>query len=397
MLWFSHFSGTADLEHGHGAKALSQYAFLNRDICWEELEWKGKHGQSPAMVATKPHYFLDLDVQRTVENFLEYVPQFWSSNEFSDSLKDGSILSIDMKFFVNLFIDLMYKEDLEVWDIIEQFLKEQSFSFLCHHLLIILEEMDFCHFLDLMPKYLKPRSEPVVHGDQYQWFEILLAKYSDCRTIDELLLLNAVTNQGRQLIRLVNEEGSDEEKEKIKNFVSQLCESSSCFNDLAPIIESENKPFKLIKTLGVQSWVIMFKLSEEFRSPESWESLFTSNGIKFCTSNKYALLLDDDISEDYGSDIGGKSSKGRKAKEHKKRRKKRRRDFDSAGSYEDERDDFNSVNDRQCLQNAARDWLLSTDDYSTTWSSVSSQYVQYIPPILSSAYAMIYSVLRLRL
>ncbi|XP_022874242.1 uncharacterized protein LOC111393074 [Olea europaea var. sylvestris] len=63
-------------EHGKGAKAVSQFAFVNWDLCWGELVWKGKHGQSPATVATEPRYFLDLDVQRTVENFLDYVPKF---------------------------------------------------------------------------------------------------------------------------------------------------------------------------------------------------------------------------------------------------------------------------------------------------------------------------------
>ncbi|KNA07411.1 hypothetical protein SOVF_172120 [Spinacia oleracea] len=39
------------------------------------------------VVATKPHYFLDLDVQLTEKNFLENIPEFWSSEEFSESLK----------------------------------------------------------------------------------------------------------------------------------------------------------------------------------------------------------------------------------------------------------------------------------------------------------------------
>ncbi|KAD3336101.1 hypothetical protein E3N88_31620 [Mikania micrantha] len=94
---------------------------MNRDICWEELEWKGKQGQSPAMVATKPHYFLVLDVDQTVENFLENVPEFWSSLEFSDTLKDGDILFLDMNFFINMFLRLMNKEDMEeIWKIINE-------------------------------------------------------------------------------------------------------------------------------------------------------------------------------------------------------------------------------------------------------------------------------------
>ncbi|KAL0389205.1 UNVERIFIED_CONTAM: hypothetical protein Scaly_0277600 [Sesamum calycinum] len=271
LQWFSNFAGSGDFEHGKGAKALSQFAFVNRDICWEELEWKGKHGQSPAMVATKPHYFLDLDVQRTVENFLEYVPEF------------GHPMSLE--------------ELEELWDVIEEFLMEQSFSFLCHHLLIILEEQDFHLFLDLIPKYLKPKSESIASGNASDWLEIVLSKYRGSSTIDQLLLLNAVTNQARQLLRLVREEGSEEEKEKIKNLVFQICDSSSYTNDLAPLMEevSKRKPLESITRLGVHSWAIHFRLSEELRTPESWESLFISNGIKFRKSDKYTLLHDDEF------------------------------------------------------------------------------------------------------
>lgn len=373
LQWFSNFGGTGVLDHGKGAKALSKFAFVNRDICWEELEWKGKHGQSPAMVATKPHYFLDLDVQRTVENFLEYVPEFWSSHEFAESLKDGNILLVDTKYFVNLFTDLMYKEEsAEVWEGIEEFLMEQSFSFLCHHLLIILEEQDLHLFLDLIPKYLKPKSESVGFGNSSEWLEIILSKYSGSSTIDQLLLLNAVTNHGRQLIRLVQEEGSVEEKEKIKNLVFQLCESSSCANDFTAIVEEglKRKSLEFIKCLGVQSWVIYFKLSEEFRTPDSWESLFINNGIKFRKSDKYALLLDNECFEESGSDYEGRSSLRLKRKKHKKHKKKRKRNIDLAAD-EDELVDYNLSSNMLDMKSKMGDWLLSTDGYSSTWSSVS--------------------------
>ncbi|KAL2238467.1 UNVERIFIED_CONTAM: hypothetical protein Sindi_1038400 [Sesamum indicum] len=373
LKWFSNFAGNDDFAHGKGAKALSQFAFVNRDICWEELEWKGKHGQSPAMVATKPHYFLDLDVQRTVENFLAYVPEFWSSNEFSESLKDGDILFIDMKYFVNWFTDLMYKEELEeLWEVIEEFLMEQSFSFLCHHLLIILEEQDFHLFIDLIPKYLKPKPESIASGNASDWLEIVLSKYCGSSTIDQLLLLNAVTNQARQLLRLVREEGSEEQKEKIKNLVFQICDSSSYTNDLAPIMEevSKRKPLESIARLGVHSWAIHFRLSEELRTPDSWESLFISNGIEFRKSDKYALLHDDEFSEDCGSDYNGKSSWSPKHKKRRKHKRKTKRNLGSAESYEDELVDFSLTNNRWDLQSKAGDWLLSTDGYSTTWSIV---------------------------
>ncbi|CAA0806012.1 Unknown protein [Striga hermonthica] len=373
LQWFSNFSATGKSGHGPGAKALSQFAFINRDICWEELEWKGKHGQSPAMVATKPHYFLDLDVQRTVENFLEYVPEFWSSPEFSESLKDGSILLVDTKFFSNLFIDLMYKDKLEeVWELIEDFLVEQSFSFLCHHLLIILEEQELREFLDMIPKYLKLNSGIFGSGNMLEWFEIILSKYGGSGTVDHLLLLNAVTNQGRQLMRLLQDEGSEEEKEKIKDLVYQLSESTSFANDLGSAMEQglRKNPLEYVKFLGVHSWAIHFRLAEELRTPESWESLFISNGINFRKSDKYALVNDDEFSGDCGSDYDGKSSTNRKCKKHKRHKKKRKRKSDRAGNYGDELCDFDLSYNRLDLQSKGGDWLLSTDGYSTTWSSV---------------------------
>jgi hypothetical protein len=81
-------------------------------MCWEELERKGKDRQSQAVVATKPHYFRDLDVFQTVENFLEYVPDFWSSDdELANCIKDGEILQTGAEYFVDQFLYLMYEED----------------------------------------------------------------------------------------------------------------------------------------------------------------------------------------------------------------------------------------------------------------------------------------------
>ncbi|KAK1363389.1 hypothetical protein POM88_038950 [Heracleum sosnowskyi] len=228
MQWFSSFAGSDDSQHRKGAKALSQFAFVNRDICWEELEWKGKHGQSPAVVATKPHYFLDIDIQQTVENFLEYVPEFWSSREFAESLEGGEILFMDSKFFVQLFLDLMYKEDLkEMWEVIDEFLMEESFSSLCQHLLIVLEEKDLLLFLELSRKFFKLKKEHMTIG--------------------------------RQLVRLIREEEAHEEKMQIQDIV-------------------------------LQSFALHYRLLEESQTNESWEIIFRSNGISFRNSENPSLL-----------------------------------------------------------------------------------------------------------
>ncbi|XP_059659955.1 uncharacterized protein LOC132306550 [Cornus florida] len=371
LQWFSSF-GNGDLGPRKGAKALSQFAFVNRDICWEELEWKGKHGQSPAVVATKPHYFLDLDVEQTVENFVENVPEFWSSNEFSESLKDGEILFIDTKFFVDFFVDLIYKKDSkEVWEILNEFLMEESFSSLCHHLLIILEERDLCVFLKTICKFLKPRIKSMDFGNPSNWLEIILSKCSDFESIDQLFLLNAVISEGRQLLRLVREEEDQQAKVKIKDIVSQICTSTSHDSSLTLIMEIciKRKTIESIKWLGLQSWAIHYRLSEECQTPESWELLFINNGISFRKYNKYPLLHQDEFSEEMGSDLDEREVRVR-SKKKEKRRKRRRRDIDHDDYYGDELLDFDLSNNRTGLQSKAGNWMLSTDGYSTYWSSV---------------------------
>ncbi|KAM7496310.1 hypothetical protein LguiA_020724 [Lonicera macranthoides] len=374
--WFSNFSVSGDVNHRRGARALSQFAFVNRDICWEELEWKGKHGQSPAMVATNPHYFLDLDVQRTVENFLEYVPEFWSSNEFAESLKDGEIFVLDTDFFVRMFVDLMYEEDLEeIWDIINEFLMEESYSSLCNHLLIILEERDLCVFLDLIRKCLNPKMDVWDFGNPSFWLEIVLSKCGGSDSLDELLLLNAVIGQGRQLLRLLCEEESEEEKVKIKDIVSEICTSSSHANTFAYIMQTcvITKTLESIKLLGLQSWALHYILSEEKHTLKFWESLFISNGIGFRKSNKYALLDNNHCSEETGSDFDERASirdKRKKKEKHRKRRRRRRATLDHDDSYDNELLGFDLSNSKLDSESKLCSWLLSTDGYSTSWSSV---------------------------
>ncbi|KAF7120613.1 hypothetical protein RHSIM_Rhsim13G0055500 [Rhododendron simsii] len=373
LQWFSSFAGSGNLGHRKGAKALSQFAFVNRDICWEELEWKGKHGQSPAVVATKPHYFLDLDVQQTVENFIENVPEFWSSNEFADSLEDGEILFVDTKFFLDFFVNLMYKEDAkEVWELINDFLMEESFSSLCHHLLIILEERDFCVFLESLRKVLNPRIESVDFGDLSCLLEIILSKCRDSASIDQLLILNAVVSQGRQILRLLHEEGDGDEKLKIEDIVAQVCMCSSHPSSLAPIMKEcfQGKSIESVKLLGLQSWALQYRLSEDCQSPESWESLFIDNGISFRKSSSYELLHNDGFSEEWESDLDEKTSVRLKRKKKEKRRKKRRKNLDDSDCYDNELLDIDMSKNRLSLQSRAGSWFLSTDGYSTSWSSV---------------------------
>lgn len=371
LKWFSNFDAGGGSDHKKGAKALSQFAFINRDICWEELEWKGKHGQSPAMVATKPHYFLDLDVLRTVENFVEYVPEFWSSSEFAESLKDGEILSLDTKYFVELFIDLMYKdESRDVWEAVDDFLMDVSFSSLCNRLLISLQESELLIFLKSLSKSFSLPVKNMDLGNSSCWLEIVLSKCKDFASIDQLLLLNMVVNQGRQLLRLMQDEECQEEKEKVQDIVSEIFKTSSGSSGFAAILEGclGMRTLDVVKLLGLYSWVIHYVLSKECQTLESWESLFIINGITFRKSGTYTILDHDGIKqEENRSKLDIKSPYAIHSKKKEKRKKKRRRTvgFNDDGSDDD---DLFVRDDGQDVQSQTRSWLLSTDGFSTPWT-----------------------------
>uniref|UniRef100_M1BT66 Uncharacterized protein n=3 Tax=Solanum tuberosum TaxID=4113 RepID=M1BT66_SOLTU len=323
------------------------------------------------MVATKPHYFLDLDVERTVENFLEYVPEFWSSKEFAESLRDGDILTIDNNFFINMFVDLMYKDNLkEVWEIIDEFLIEQSFSFLCQHLLIILEEQDLMVFLDLLQSYVKPSLQKKdCHDSLDQVLKIILSKCDGNNSLDQLLLLNAVATQSRQLIRFIREEGSQEQKEKVRHVVFQICKPTNPKDTFTPILREcfRRKSLETIKWLGLQSWAFYCYLSEDFRNSSSWENLFVCNNISFRKSKTYPILDHDQLLEESESEQDNRSARN-KRKKRQKHRKKKRRDIDFEELNGDEFADV--ITNQLELHSTSGDWLLSTDGYSTTWSSV---------------------------
>jgi hypothetical protein len=365
------------LEQGKGLRALSQFAFKNRDICWEELEWKGKHGQSPAMVATKPHYFLDLDVQRTVENFLDNVPEFWSSNEVSESVKDGDIFLIDRPFFVRYFKDLMYREDSsDVWDVIEEFLEEQPFSCLCEHLLISFEEKDLCYFVELLCKCLDLRIKFQCLDDLSRLFVVVLLKCGVYGSIDLMMLLNAVIGQGRQLLRLLRDEEAKESLEKVNEIVSKISAIPSDGNSLTAIFKNRCKmaTVEVVKCLGLQSWVLFYRLSQECQTPESWESVFVHNQIGFRNSDEHALIDEDRLltEEDYSGFDRIPSGRVKKKKKQKAKRKRRRAYDSDDGNDDDELLDFDFASQKLDYLSNTKSWLLSTDKYSSAWNSVSS-------------------------
>ncbi|KAL8161615.1 hypothetical protein V2J09_013104 [Rumex salicifolius] len=367
LQWFSNFSFGGDTEHRKGAKALSQFAFINRDNCWEELEWKGHHGQSPAVVATKPHYFLDLDVQRTVENFLDYVPDFWLSEEFSETLKDGEILSMDIKFFLDFFVKLMYKDHSdEVWEVVSDFLMDESFSCLCQRLLIVLDEQELSVLLEIMQDIFSRRDNYDAGNSSY-CLEILLSECCGRISMDQVLLLNAVFNKRRQIKRLLQNHDSEEEKMKIKDLRFQIYNASVEAKSLLSTSKEcrRLKKTEILKWFSLFSWILLCKMSEECHTLKLWESLFFTNGISFRKTDEHHILPHIGTSDLSDSEMNDSSETRTKKKRKRKARRKRKKDLD----YEDFDDELLEIDDSR-LQPLAGSWFLSIDSYSTSWSVV---------------------------
>lgn len=374
LQWFDHFAGIGESEHKRGARSISQFAFVNRDICWDELEWKGRHGQSPAMVATKPHYFLDLDVLSTVENFIENVPEFWSSEQFTKSVQDGEIISLDLEFFVDELLDMMYRDDSsEVWQAVEKFLLEEKFCSLCQRLLILLSDMELLTFLNAVGKILASRNNDngfdsrdkvEMKTSQFSWLETVMSTGMECQSLDELLLINACINQGRQILRLLRDEEHEEEKKNLERISLEMKLNSNDSEHWALRREcTQMKKWMAIKLLAIENWVLHYHLSNECKTVASCESLFTLNGVQFDHYSNELSSTERSLRFSHGSK---RSKKRRKEKAGKKKRRKiSSNDYSSASGDEDMGKEYPKILTRSELEEK---WILSTDNNASIWS-----------------------------
>ncbi|ONM31175.1 hypothetical protein ZEAMMB73_Zm00001d040327, partial [Zea mays] len=235
MQWFGHFAVTGESTHRKGAKALLQFAFVNCDSCYQAS------------------LFRDLDVLETVENFLEYVPDFWSSDELANSIKDGEILQIDEEYFVDKFLYLMYEENSkDVWHVVEDFLMDEQFSSLCQHLLIHLDEERLLGFLNSLGKLINPTMQCKELTFPCCWLEVLLSGHYDHISLDDLVFLNCVTAKGRQLWRLMNDEEQHEEwgqMEELLKGVNHLTDADH-FALMKELVETELPAIKGERGIG---------------------------------------------------------------------------------------------------------------------------------------------------
>ena len=55
--------------------------------------------QAPVTVAAKTHYLCELDIEKTVHNFVEHLPMFFESELWLACLADGQFMDLDLGWF----------------------------------------------------------------------------------------------------------------------------------------------------------------------------------------------------------------------------------------------------------------------------------------------------------
>ncbi len=71
---------------------------------WDLLQWAGKHPQAPVAVASKPHYFAELNLRSTLDTLLMEAPAFWTSEEVVEGIYKGGVglLQLDEEYWVKV-------------------------------------------------------------------------------------------------------------------------------------------------------------------------------------------------------------------------------------------------------------------------------------------------------
>jgi hypothetical protein len=384
LLWFQNFAGAGQNDHQRGARALARYAFLHREECWHELEWKGSHAQAPATVAAKPHYFLELDVLESVNNFLEQVPGFWRSEELKDSLKDGEFLSLNYTFFTQELLKMVKDQVSEGWQIVKDYVADESFFVLCQQILHIVKDRDFLTFINELGLALsRVRNRTVArHGSSKQaktgslenvsqhkstsWIELVMFEGLQWNSLEELVFCNACISHGRNLWRLLQEEEHEEEAHEMK----------SHRDDMNLKLEEEEREhwalrYKVLKLrkplackfLAIESWRLYYQLLVLPMDKEAFEALLTDVELSFrCSST----LLEADDDRKHRS-----PGRVRSRKRFKKRRKDMKRekfDLDDDETLTDSEDHVAGSNSVKSLSIDDCSWFLSIDNYTLAWT-----------------------------
>ncbi|XP_073392939.1 uncharacterized protein [Physcomitrium patens] len=362
LLWFGKFAGAGQTEHQQGARALANYAFRNRDLCWHLLEWEGKHAQAPSTVAAKPHYFLELDVVNTVQNFLEDEPEFWRSDEFRDSLKDGEFLSIDIMFFAKVMVKKLASDidsALDTWKVLKNYIRDESFSILCQQLLHVASDDKLLMFVnhlgsDLPRGYKKDGKNGNTNLDRAvrSWMEVLSFAGMQWKSLVEPMFCNACINHGRNLLRALHQEEHEEDANFLKQLINNRTNDEEKEHWALKVKISRMDKASVCRYIALEAWVLFYQLSSS--AGTNFEAVLNESGIQFRHHSP-------------AKDVRNRKRNRKSSKRPRKRKQKRRRSIDADDSDDESSDDI-ELSNPEIFSKDEQDWRVSIDNYSLTWT-----------------------------
>lgn len=365
LLWFGKFAGAGQTEHQQGARALANYAFRNRDLCWHLLVWEGKHAQAPSTVAAKPHYFLELDVVNTVQNFLENEPEFWWSDEFRDSLKDGEFLSIDIMFFAKVMVKKLASDidsALDTWKVLKNYIKEESFSILCQQLLHVASDDKLLMFVnhlgsDLPRGYKKDGKNGVTNLNRAarSWMEVLAFAGTQWKSLVEPMFCNACINHGRNILRVLQQEEHEEDADSLKQLINNRTDDEGKEHWALKVRISRMDKVTVCRCIALEAWVLFYQLSS-CSTGTNIEALLNESGVQFRHHSP-------------AKDVRDRKRNRKSSKRLRKRRQRRHRSLDADDSDDHSSNDIEFSNPL-IISKEEQEWRVSIDNYGLSWTRV---------------------------
>lgn len=209
--WFSHFSMEGIEKFKHGSAALARFALAHRSKMWHLLRWKGKHAQAPVAVASKPHYFCELDIPATVEQLARHCSDFWASEELASTARSGAIFLIEPEAWAAELARWLEEErstrSMALYRALGDYIEGGGcWRQLCLRLLPVLPESNR---LEVAVQVLDGSSTSAESSPGASSPGTLLAfSGAQWNSYDELLVMSAMLCSGPQLLRMLREEES---------------------------------------------------------------------------------------------------------------------------------------------------------------------------------------------
>ncbi|KAI4319273.1 hypothetical protein MLD38_032894 [Melastoma candidum] len=149
--------------------------------------------------------------------------------------------------------------------------------------------------------------------------------------------------------------------------------------------------FNAVKMLGLLAWTVHYRMSKECQSVKSGQYLFENNGIMHQRPDMHPISHDVDMDrKESWADLDEEQLLGahRKKKVTKgMTRKKRKRKPHYDDCLDMEILSFNFLDNASSVHHQRTSWLLSTDNFCTPWTNVSSQCYSSLCAFYFSGYS----------